>query len=138
VKRAPVLTAGIVTLLLLLYMGCGSDSPPNAPPPDGKTIVTLSDGERGFFCMDLAAIEGGYSNPHELTCNGVTNTVTFSIGTGLESCKQVFMALPATCASLTVGQFRTCVTDTYAETCDNIGTSPPSCQPVLSCLIGAP
>ena len=134
VNRASVPTAGIAIATLLLCVGCGG-SPSTTPPPDDKAIVTLSDGERGLFCADLAAIEGGYSKPLELACEGGTNTITFSIGGDQMSCSDAFKALPATCTSLTVGQFKSCVTDSYAETCDNFATSPPSCAPVLSCLL---
>src|SRR5262249_46388175 len=98
-----------------------------------KTIATLSDAERGFFCDALAAIEGGYSKTLDLVCADGTNTLSFWIGSDQMSCKDVFMALPMSCASLTVGQFRTCVADTYAETCDTFATSPASCAPYFSC-----
>jgi hypothetical protein len=125
---------------VVVSVGCGGDGgDPSATtrPPNDKTIVTLTEGERKGFCDDLAAIEGGYSHPRELTCDGVTNTITFSIGTDQMNCAKAFAALPATtCASLTVGQFESCVTDIYAETCDSFATSPPSCAPVYACLIG--
>jgi hypothetical protein len=130
-------TIGIVTLLVCgAACGGGSGSTANGPPASGKTIVSLTDTEKGAFCANLAAIEGGYSKPHELACDGATGTVTFSIGMDQASCKTIFAALPASCASLTVGQLTACVTDTYAATCDTANQEVPSCTPFFNCLLG--
>ena len=125
------------TALLTLGDGCGGSSNPPSGSPDGsRTVVSLTDAERAAFCADLASIEGGYSKKHELSCDGGTSSITFSIGTDATSCKTVFRGLPASCANLTVGQLKGCVTDTYALTCENAGTSVPSCDPFFACALG--
>ena len=131
---------GTAALLAWIALGadCGSSSTSaSSPPADSKTIVSLGDGELGAFCAELASVEGGYSKTHDLTCEGGTSSVSFQIGTDQASCETVFKALPASCATLTVGQLKTCVADTYATTCDTSNAALQSCDPFFTCVLGA-
>jgi hypothetical protein len=124
-----------------LAMGCGSSS---SSPGDGgidnaRTISSLSDAEIGAFCDQLAAIEGGYSKTKSLSCSddaGVTisTDVTFNIGANQGECKTRFKTqLPAACGSLTVDTIKTCVADTYAQTCSSPDNGPASCASFFAC-----
>jgi hypothetical protein len=125
----------------VLVAGCGGGGGENPGGADGGApsastpVRSLTDEQRGAFCEELAAIEGGYSKPKQLDCDGGTSTVTFTIGATQAECKLVLGALPASCASLTVGAMRSCVTDTYAATCDTPDL-PASCDPFFTCVLG--
>ena len=136
------MTKALGTAALLAWLalgaGCGSSSTSaGSPPADSRTIVSLGDGERGAFCAELASVEGGYSKTHDLSCEGGSSSVSFQIGSDQASCETLFKALPASCATLTVGQLKACVTDTYASTCDTSNAAMPSCDPFFTCALGA-
>lgn len=123
-------------IAVVVAVGCGGGSGTTGAPADSKTIVVLSDGELGAYCDQLAAIEGGYSHPKDLNCEGGSSSVTFEIGNDQASCKTLLKSLPSSCANLTVGQVKACVTDTYGATCATSGNSLPSCDPFFSCIVG--
>jgi hypothetical protein len=137
-----VMTKALGTAALLAWIALGADCGSSAtsassPPADSTTIVSLGEGELGAFCAELASVEGGYSKTHDLSCDSGTSSVSFQIGTDQASCETQFKALPASCATLTVGQLKSCVTDTYASTCDTNDAAIPSCDPFFTCALGA-
>ncbi len=132
--------SGTAALLawMALGVGCGgSGTSASSPPADSSTIASLGDGELGAFCAELASVEGGYSKLHDLACEGGSSSVSFQIGTDQTSCEALFKALPASCGTLTVGQLKACVADTYAATCDTSNLVTASCDPFFTCAFGA-
>ena len=141
--------SGSVVIALLLSSfsmwgaGCGSSasSTGDGGVNDTRTVSSLSDAEVGAFCDQMAAIEGGYSKPKVLSCNDdagatITLTLTFDIGANQAECKTRFKTqLPPACASLTVGTIKTCVADTYAQTCSSPDTGPTSCDSFFACAV---
>lgn len=140
-KRATVRSNYVRRLALfasVLLGACGSSGQSGdggGAPPSASSVASLSDGQRGSLCDQLAATEGGYSHSKTLTCDGGTETVSFQIGADQSQCKQILQAVGSSCGGLTVGEVQACVTDTYAQTCAGTA-SLASCDPFFTCLLG--